>query len=226
MPSAAAELLLMTLLLKMTAAACRASAAPSSVANAQQWHEVSVNLTSSWAYDNPYTDVRLTVTFTQTGGTDEHLPAAAIYPAGPRSAMGFWDGDSRWRWATFFSSPGTWQWSTRPLAPNGTAIDDAGLTQEGVVVVDHAAAAAREPAGGGGRHSRSMGKNPFLAKGPLRVSAETSAFLEFAGTGEPFFFLGDTVWAGPFKSDANDWEEYVQRRAAQGFTLVQVGVRQ
>ena len=39
--------------------------------------------------------------------------------------------------------------------------------------------------------------------------------------GTPFFWLGDTVWNGLIRSTADDWDEYLCTRRAQGFSVIQ-----
>lgn len=39
--------------------------------------------------------------------------------------------------------------------------------------------------------------------------------------GEPLFFLADTAWNGALKASPEDWERYLDIRAAQGFTAIQ-----
>jgi hypothetical protein len=40
--------------------------------------------------------------------------------------------------------------------------------------------------------------------------------------GTPFFWLGDTCWAAAFRVTWGEWQEYVQARAEQGFTVIQL----
>jgi len=40
--------------------------------------------------------------------------------------------------------------------------------------------------------------------------------------GRPFFYLGDTAWFVTFKGTEPDWERYLDERAAQGYSAVQI----
>ena len=120
-----------------------------------------------------------------------------------RTADGFWDGGTVWRVRSFFDAPGSWQWST--------ASDDVGLRQSGTVSVAAAAAAAAAAAG----HS-----NPFWSHGSLRAG---DGHLQHAD-GTPFFWLGDTAWAGAMRSTEQEWTTYLTVRKTQGFNVVQSGI--
>ena len=117
-----------------------------------------------------------------------------------RHALGFWDGGSVWKIRSFFDRPGRWGWQTSSA--------DHGLRQSGTVTV------AAKASG--------MNPNPFFTRGALRVS-EHSSHLEFADT-TPFFWLGDTAWAGPMRSTPAEWTEYLAARKEHGFTVVQSGI--
>lgn len=43
----------------------------------------------------------------------------------------------------------------------------------------------------------------------------------FDNAGEPFFYLADTAWNGALKGTEAEWRTYAERRAAQGFTVIQ-----
>jgi hypothetical protein len=59
----------------------------------------------------------------------------------------------------------------------------------------------------------------FAQHGRLRV-AESGTHLEHTD-GTPFFFLADTVWTGPARSTADDWQIYLADRKSKGFTAIQ-----
>ena len=54
----------------------------------------------------------------------------------------------------------------------------------------------------------------------LRVAADRRV-LETAD-GRPFFWLGDTCWGSAFRASEEEWSEYVEQRARQGFTVLQM----
>lgn len=115
------------------------------------------------------------------------------------AGMGFADGGDIWR--IRFAPPlaGGWEWHT--------ASADAGLDgRQGTFV-----AAAPEPAGLLSRH------------GPLTPPAAGARALAHAD-GTPFFWLGDTVWEASASALPDEWEIYLARRAAQGFTVAQMNL--
>jgi hypothetical protein len=137
--------------------------------------------------------------------TDVELSVNYTTPEGTvRSALGFWDGGAVWRIRSFFDRPGQWQWES--------SSSDAGLRQSGAVTVAPAAKAA----------SSSDRTNPFFTHGRLHA-ASGRAYLEHAD-GAPFFWLGDTAWAGPMRSTPSEWTEYLADRKRLGFTAVQSGI--
>jgi hypothetical protein len=115
-----------------------------------------------------------------------------------RSALGFWDGGAVWRIRSYFDRPGRWQWQTTS--------NDPGLTnQSGIVAVASAETA---------------NSNPFFSRGRLLVG---QGYLKHADQ-SPFFWLGDTAWAGPMRSTESEWAEYLANRKQHGFTAVQSGI--
>eukprot|EP00811_Abedinium_folium_P005561 NODE_15120_length_1067_cov_2.903191.p2 GENE.NODE_15120_length_1067_cov_2.903191~~NODE_15120_length_1067_cov_2.903191.p2 ORF type:complete len:272 (+),score=42.25 NODE_15120_length_1067_cov_2.903191:90-905(+) len=187
-------------LVVFVAALAGAAGAGSGPPAATQWRpfELELNSTAAAPYANPYRDVDVRVTFTAPGGAT-------------REARGFWDGGVTWRVATFFPIAGTWRWRTRASSPGGAGpIEDGGLTSSGTVAVAPAPTTL---------HGRA---NPFSTHGALRVSS-TKTHLEHAD-GTPFYWLGDTAWAGPMLSTAQEWDSYLRARKSQGFTVVQVGI--
>jgi len=63
-----------------------------------------------------------------------------------------------------------------------------------------------------------FGQQPFSG-GPLRVS-ENRRYLVHAD-GKPFFYLGDTAWELFHRLNRAEADQYLKRRAEQGFTVVQ-----
>lgn len=59
-------------------------------------------------------------------------------------------------------------------------------------------------------------------RSPLRLS-ENRRYLTDA-TGTAFFFFADTAWSIVWKGTLDQWERYLDRRAAQGFSVIQVNL--
>ena len=114
------------------------------------------------------------------------------------SVDAFWDGGQIWRARMRHDEVGEWQWRSVASDPN-----EAGL------------------------HGRSgsltclpyEGPNPVYRHGPVRVADDGRSFAHADGT--PFFWLGDTVWNGLIRSTADDWDEYLETRRAQSFSVIQ-----
>ena len=110
----------------------------------------------------------------------------------------FWDGGDTWRARFATGTLGTWRW--RSVCFNA---DDYGF---------HLKAGSFECV-------PYEGDNPLYRHGPLRLSADRRSFAHADGT--PFFWLGDTVWAGVQKAKLEDWQRFLEVRRQQGFTLIQ-----
>ena len=64
------------------------------------------------------------------------------------------------------------------------------------------------------------GANPLYRHGDLRVSANQRYLIHADGT--PFLWLGDTGWNAAWKSTPAEWQEYVDTRARQRFSVLQI----
>ncbi len=111
----------------------------------------------------------------------------------------FWDSDRGVRFRAAFSSAGVWRWRT--------TCNDA---------TDH------------GLHDRTgevrvrlySGGNPLYQHGDLRVGPDRRYLVHVDGP--PFLWLGDTAWNVAWKSIAAEWREYVDARARQRFSVLQI----
>lgn len=130
---------------------------------------------------------------------DVTLRAIFTGPGGepPRLVEGFWDGDTRFKIRFMPTSHGTWRFKTESN-PRLTGLDGVSGTF---------------------RCQRGEPRNPFLKRGPIRVS-KNGRFFEHAD-GTPFFWLVDTAWNGALKSNVKDWERYLDDRRNKRFTGVQ-----
>jgi hypothetical protein len=130
---------------------------------------------------------------------DVDLRVDLTTPSGRSSVVdAFWDGGQIWRARMRPDEIGEWQWRT--VASDAS---DAGLH------------------GQSGSFScvSYEGPNPVYRHGPVRVADDGRSFAYADGT--PFFWLGDTVWNGLIRSSEDDWNEYLETRRAQGFSVVQ-----
>ncbi len=116
------------------------------------------------------------------------------------AGLGFWDGGRTFRIRCAFPLPGAWKWETEC-----SDADNAGLHhQRGSVEA--------MPYGG---------ENQLYRHGFLKVSQDRHYLTHDDGT--PFPWFGDTAWAGPMRSTAEEWSRYLADRRKKGFTVIQVG---
>jgi len=127
------------------------------------------------------------------------LRATFTAPSGrQRRVYGFWDGGDTWRVRFAPDEIGTWT----------------GLT-------------SCSDASDGGLHGQALelsvgeaqGETAFERHGPIRVASNGRHFEHLDGT--PFFWLADTCWNGPLRSDDAEWQLYLDTRTRQSFTAVQ-----
>jgi len=67
------------------------------------------------------------------------------------------------------------------------------------------------------------GENPLYRHGSLAVSSD-KRYLTYAD-GKPFLWIGDAGWNAQAKLSLKEWQEYVDKRASQGFSVIQVNPR-
>jgi len=115
-----------------------------------------------------------------------------------RTAEAFWDGRRTWRVRFSPDMCGHWTWSSRCSVPHDSGLHDRRGEFECTELPT---------------------SNPFLHHGPVRVSASRHHLIH--ADGEPFFWLGDTAWNGPLRSDEQDWAAYISDRAQKGFNVIQ-----
>ncbi|NWG22152.1 MAG: DUF4038 domain-containing protein [Chloroflexi bacterium] len=115
------------------------------------------------------------------------------------SGLGFADGGVIWRIRFTPLWPGRWEWHA--------AAGDPGL----------------DGASGEVRVAPAAGTTLFERHGPLASPAPGARVLSLAD-GTPFFWLGDTAWEAPASALPAEWEVYLARRAAQGFSVVQMNL--
>ncbi|MCX7600171.1 MAG: DUF4038 domain-containing protein, partial [Armatimonadetes bacterium] len=116
-------------------------------------------------------------------------------------ALGFWDGADRYLIRCAFPTPGRWRWTTTCSDESNRGLH----RQSGVVIV--------KPA---------RSSNPLLRHGYLKVSPDGRLLVHTDGT--PFLWIGDTCWAAPVHTTAQEWKTYVANRAAKGYSVLQLSI--
>lgn len=71
--------------------------------------------------------------------------------------------------------------------------------------------------------SKYKGSNPLYKHGDLKISDDRRYLVHADGT--PFLWMGETGWNATLKSTIDEWRYYVDTRARQGFTLIQISPR-
>lgn len=112
-----------------------------------------------------------------------------------RRIDGFWDGGRRWLARYQPDQLGTWKY------------------------VAHSPAKSLDGQTGEFTCSAAAGTSRFAQHGPVVVAASKRSLAHADGT--PFFWLGDTVWNGPLLATPQDWQTFLEKRAAQKFTVIQ-----
>ncbi|GAB4110261.1 MAG: hypothetical protein Fur005_27170 [Roseiflexaceae bacterium] len=129
------------------------------------------------------------------------LSATLTAPDGSQIMVpGFWDGEA-FVLRSFFGQAGRWTWSTS-TSPSVAALNQQGQLQVGAVATNET--------------------NPLYRSGRLVVPAGGRYLAHADGT--PFFWLGDTVWDAPLHMTDAEWVQYLDDRAARGFSVIQIAL--
>lgn len=145
--------------------------------------------------------VRWEQTFLAAEGTSESVDAVVTLtsPSGKTFLRNmFWDGGTTWKVRFLPGETGTWKYRTTSNAKKPGLAEQVGSFQ----------------------CIPNQGKTIFEKYGPVEVAAN-GRYLQHAD-GTPFFWLADTAWNGAIKSDANDWNTYLEDRAEKHFTAIQL----
>jgi hypothetical protein len=130
---------------------------------------------------------------------DVQLKAVFTSPADEQYEVdGFWDGGNDWNIRFLPDLAGKWTFHI-------TCSDEENRGLHNLT--------------GAFRCTAPLGGNAFSQHGPIRVSRDRTHFVHEDST--PFFWMADTAWNGPLKSNEFDWKHYLSERKRQGFTAVQ-----
>ena len=130
---------------------------------------------------------------------DVQLKAVFTSPANEQHEVdGFWDGGNDWKIRFLPDLAGKWTFHI-------TCSDEENRGLHNL--------------SGAFRCTAPLGDNILLKHGPIRVSRDRTHFVHADST--PFFWMADTAWNGPLKSNEFDWKHYLGERKRQGFTAVQ-----
>lgn len=120
-----------------------------------------------------------------------------------RKINGFWDGGTTWKVRFCPDEKGPWTYQTVCSDTTNMGLH----RQQGSFV-----------------STPPVSKLPIYAKGGLIHPAGTFHLAHADGT--PFFWLACTAWNGPLKSTEHDWKLYLEDRAKNGFSVIQVVMTQ
>ena len=130
---------------------------------------------------------------------DVQLKAVFTSPADEQYEVdGFWDGGNDWKIRFLPDLAGKWTFQI-------TCSDEENRGLHNL--------------SGAFRCTAPLGGNALSQHGPIRVSRDRTHFVHEDST--PFFWMADTAWSGPLKSNEFDWKHYLSERKRQGFTAVQ-----
>ena len=130
---------------------------------------------------------------------DVDLAVTFASPSGQEITVdAFWDGGYTWRVRFMPDELGQWRYHT-------TCSDAANVGLHNLEGVFWCSEADRS--------------TPFGRHGRLRLSDNRRYLMH--NDGAPFFWLGDTCWAGPMQAADEEWEDYLRVRVRQHFNTVQ-----
>ncbi len=114
----------------------------------------------------------------------------------------FTDDNKVFTFRAAFPASGVWNWNTICSDPGNSDLHN----KTGKVNV-----------------SSYTGDNPLYKHGDLRVSGNRRYLMHYDGT--PFLWTGETGWTVALKSTMDEWHYYVDTRAKQGFSVIQISPR-
>jgi hypothetical protein len=109
------------------------------------------------------------------------------------------DDDKIFHFYAAFPSSGIWSWKTTCSDPGDTGLHN----KEGKVEV-----------------KTYKGNNPLYRHGDLKISDDRRYLVHADGT--PFLWIGETAWYATWKATMKEWRDYVDIRAGQRFSVLQI----
>ncbi len=186
----------------------------------RQWSKVTLTLDGPFAHErdtqpNPFTDIRLNVTFTHESGSPRYVVPGYFAADGNAAESGAQSG-TNWRAHISPDKPGRWTWEAQMLRGSNVAIGLAGENgSQPVAAVDgkrgEFTVAANDKTG---RDFRAHGRLQYVGKHHLQFAGSKQYFLK-AGPDAPETMLAfvdfDSTSAGkPDKVPLKTWEPHMQ----------------
>ena len=213
--------LLQSILLAVTicAAASHLNAIGAVSGEAKQWHKVTLTLDGPQAKEtdtdpNPFTDYRLTVTFSHESGTPSYKVPGYFAADGNAANTSASDGN-KWRAHLSPDKTGRWTYKVSFTKGKNVAVDD---SAKGAAVAGCDGASGSfsvAPTDKTGRDFRAKGRLTYVGGHYLQFAGTKEYFLK-AGADAPENFLAYRDFDGDFKNDGHkdnlvkDWKPHVQ----------------
>lgn len=149
----------------------------------KQWHKVTLTLDGPFAHErdvdpNPFTDYRLTVTFTHESGSPRYR-VPGYFAADGRAAETSAESGTQWRAHLAPDKPGRWTWALTLVRGKFAAVDDEAAARAETVRTTSGSFTVL-PTDKRGRDFRARGRLEYVGRHHLR----------FAGSGEYFLKVG------------------------------------
>ena len=181
------------------------------------WHKITVTFdgpsTSETAEPNPFTDYRLTVTFSQG---DRQYVVPGYYAADGNAANTGADSGNKWRVHFAPSAEGRWDYQVSFRTGDGIIANEDPQAGKSAGYMDGEAGSFQvEPTNKQGRDNRAQGLLEYVGERYLRFAGTGEYFLK-AGADAPENFLAYEDFDGDFKNDGHkdnlikDWAPHIR----------------
>jgi hypothetical protein len=184
----------------------------------KQWHKITLTVDGPFAHErdnapNPFTDYRLTVTFTHESGSPKYV-VPGYFAADGKAADTSAESGTTWRAHLSPDKTGTWNYRVSFVKGKGVAVSDA----RGAAVANCDGKRGTfnvMPTDKTGRDLRSKGRLQYVGKHHLRFAGSGEYFLK-CGADAPENFLAYRDFDGAFKNDGQGdrfiktWQAHVR----------------